>query len=157
MMRSYRVMAVCQMNPVDGRTFWLARNQMRLQGLETKYYGNRVMKWVFEGTPLQTLEPLLVSSNCYMFAKELDSIKQIVSCAQKYNWMTPIAVVMDDRIFSMAEIQKLAQLSSLSMLPAQTVAVLASIPRQATQALDHHARNLVASLGHIANMKKDES
>lgn len=64
---------------------------------------------------------------------------------------------MDDRIYSMAEIEKLAQLSSLSMLPAQTVAVLASIPRKVTQVLDNHAQNLVASLDHIAKLKKNDT
>jgi ribosomal protein L10 len=145
--------------------------RLRLQGLEAKYYNNRLMKHIFHETPLQTLEPLLTSTNCYLFAKELDSIKPIMSCTQKYNWITPLgsvkivlyifdfnisAIVMDDRIYSIAEVQKLAQLSSVSMLPAQTVALLSSIPRRTTQVLDHHAQQLVSSLDHIAKLKKTD-
>uniref|UniRef100_A0A1I7YRH4 Large ribosomal subunit protein uL10m n=1 Tax=Steinernema glaseri TaxID=37863 RepID=A0A1I7YRH4_9BILA len=142
----YTVTAVCQFLPVAGRTLWLTRNQLRLKGLEFRNYGNRIMRKVFEGTPLSTLDATLIGSNCFLFAKDVSGIKTIVDETNRLNWIIPLAVTVGHRIISIEEANKLAKLQSLEDVRAETAQILDRIPHQLVQSLDSQSHTLVGSL-----------
>lgn len=65
--------------------------RMRLNGLEFRDYGNRIMKKVFEGTPLQSLnDTIFVATNCQLFGKNINAIKAIITECEKTDWLIPI-------------------------------------------------------------------
>ncbi|OZC07853.1 hypothetical protein X798_05163, partial [Onchocerca flexuosa] len=87
----YQVMGICHRLAVKQRTEWLTRNQLRLNGLEFRDYGNRIMKKVFEGTPLQPLnDTIFVATNCLLFGKNISAIKAIITECEKIDWLIPI-------------------------------------------------------------------
>lgn len=74
-------------------TFFLSdlRFRLRLKGLEFRDYGNRIIKKVFEGTPLQSLnDTIFVATNCQLFGKDINAIKSFIIECEKIDWMTPI-------------------------------------------------------------------
>ncbi|KAK0395153.1 hypothetical protein QR680_001142 [Steinernema hermaphroditum] len=142
----FNVIAVCQFLPVAGRTLWLSKNQLRLKGLEFRNYGNRIMRKVFEDTPLSTLDVTLTGSNCFLFAKDISAIKTIIDETNKLNWIIPMAVTVGHRIISIDEASKLAKLNSLEDVRAETAQILDRIPHQLVQSLDSQSHTLVGSL-----------
>ncbi|KHJ84006.1 hypothetical protein OESDEN_16284, partial [Oesophagostomum dentatum] len=86
----YRVMAICQFLPVGGRTLWLTKNQLRLKGLEFRNYGNKIMRKTFEGTPLSSLDPVLVGFNALLMGKDLNALKTIHAETKKLTWLVPL-------------------------------------------------------------------
>jgi ribosomal protein L10 len=147
----FRIMVVCQFLSVNGRTLWLARNQLRLNGLELREIDNKIAKKLFENTSFNTLEPLWCAQNVFLFGKDIDVIKSIIVQTKKTNFLIPLVVTYDNRIIPMKEIEKLAELPDLEALRAQTAAILDQIPVQLTQALGHHSEQLSAILGQISS------
>uniref|UniRef100_A0AC34GNX7 Uncharacterized protein n=1 Tax=Panagrolaimus sp. ES5 TaxID=591445 RepID=A0AC34GNX7_9BILA len=142
----FRVMVVCQLLSVNGRTLWLTSNQLRLNGLELRKIDNKIAKKLFEKTPLDSLEPLWCGENVFLFGKDIDVIKAIVTQTKKTNFLIPLG-----KILPMKEIEKLAELSDLEAVRAQTAAILDQIPIQITQALGYHGEQLSALLGQISS------
>jgi ribosomal protein L10 len=161
----FRVKAVCQALPVPGRTLTFARNQLRLKGLEMRTDGNKIMKKVFEGTPLQTLEMLYDGNNFFLFGRDEECLKAIVSETAKLYFIVPLgmtynfveitsysvlAVTVDDRILSMKHVEELAKFSSFDQLWAQTVQILSQTSTELTQCLDRPARDLTGAVSHLS-------
>ncbi|TKR82484.1 hypothetical protein L596_016204 [Steinernema carpocapsae] len=146
----FAVVAVCQFLPVPGRTLWLTKNQLRIKGLEFRNYGNKIMKKVFEGTPLSTLDVMLVGSNCMLFSKDISALKTIVDETRRLNWIIPLAISVGNRLVSMEEAEKLAKLQSLEDVRAETVQLFDRIPHQLVQSLDHQSHSLVGGLEQYA-------
>lgn len=54
-------------------------------------YSSRIMGKLFESTPLRSLEPLIYGSeNCFLFGRELDSIKVMIDEAAKIPFIIPL-------------------------------------------------------------------
>ncbi|CAB3403993.1 unnamed protein product [Caenorhabditis bovis] len=138
----FRVMAVCQFLPVPGRTLWFAKNQLRLKGVEFRNYGNKIVKKVFENTPMTSLNVVLVGSNALLFSKDLNGIKTITQECEKLNWLQPLVFMADNRIIDVKEAQTLAKLASMDDLRAQTVQILGQQLGQITMSLDSATRHL---------------
>lgn len=65
--------------------------RLRLKGLEFRDYGNRILKKVLEGTPLQSLsETIFVATNAQLFGKDINAIKAIITECEKIDWLIPI-------------------------------------------------------------------
>ncbi|KJH47893.1 hypothetical protein DICVIV_06021 [Dictyocaulus viviparus] len=109
----FRVMAVCQFLPVTGRTLWFAKNQLRMKGLEFRTYGNRIMRKVFEGTPLTAVNNVLVGYNAFLFGKDLQALKTIKDESEKLSWIVPLVCFADSRLLSMEEVTRFSQVRSL--------------------------------------------
>ncbi|KAK5979021.1 Mitochondrial Ribosomal Protein Large [Trichostrongylus colubriformis] len=149
--QEFRVLAVCQFLPVPGRTLWLTKNQLRMKGLEFRSYGNRIMRKVFEGTPLSALNPVLVETNAMLFGKDLSVIKTINDEAEKINWLFPLACVADSRILSMEEVKQISKVGSLNDHRVETVQILTSQIGQLPQTLDSPSLQLTSALDQIAS------
>jgi len=145
----FRLVAVCQLLWVNGSELWLGRNQFRLKGLEVCEKSSRIMNKVFEKSSLRTLKVALLTNTRVVFGKELSSIKSLFSECQKYPWITPLAVAMDNRILSISHARELAKLGSLEDLRAQTTQILAQIPQQIVQTIDSPINHLTFSLNSL--------
>lgn len=65
--------------------------RFRLNGLEFREYGKRIMKKIFENTPFQTLYFLFDGPhNCYLFGKDAESITAVIRECKKYPWIEPL-------------------------------------------------------------------
>ncbi|KHJ81293.1 hypothetical protein OESDEN_19021 [Oesophagostomum dentatum] len=147
----YRVMAICQFLPVGGRTLWLTKNQLRLKGLEFRNYGNKIMRKTFEGTPLSSLDPVLVGFNALLMGKDLNALKTIHAETKKLTWLVPLVYVADSRILASEEIEKFCAVRSLEDHRAETVSILTSQLRQLTTSLDSQSHQLTAGLDQVAS------
>ncbi|KAE9552264.1 hypothetical protein FO519_004510 [Halicephalobus sp. NKZ332] len=145
----FRSMAVCQFLSVNGKNLWLAKNQLRLKGLELRPMENRIGKKLFENTAFSQLDPLWVGHNALIFGHDLESLRTIMSETEKLNFVIPLVLTFDERIFSTKEISELTKLPDLEMLRAQTAQILDQIPVQLTLSLDHHGQELSAILGNL--------
>ncbi|CAJ0605764.1 unnamed protein product [Cylicocyclus nassatus] len=150
----YRVMAICQFLPVSGRTLWLSKNQLRLKGVEFRTYGNKIMKKVFEGTPLSALEPVLVGFNATLYGKDINALKVMQSETLKLNWIVPLVYVVDSRILAKEDVDKFCAVGSLEDHRAETVQILSSQLRQLTTSLDSQSHQLTATLDQVASRPK---
>ncbi|KAI6228042.1 hypothetical protein M3Y95_00580700 [Aphelenchoides besseyi] len=134
----FRVMAVCQMQPVSNR-------------VEYGGYDGRIMSKVFENTPFQSLEPLFRGRGmCVLYGYKFESVKTIVDETAKLSYIIPLAYTVDSRILSMNEAKHLASFTNVEDMRAQTVQILQSLPAQLTQTLDHNSQDLVSSLSRIS-------
>lgn len=61
-----------------------------MKGIEFRNYGNRIMKKIFEGTPLQALEPLLIENTCMFFGKNFETLHTILMESNKLSWVEPL-------------------------------------------------------------------
>ncbi|CAD6198199.1 unnamed protein product [Caenorhabditis auriculariae] len=147
----FRVLAVCQFLPVPGRTLWLAKNQLRTKGIEFRTYGNKILKQVFTKTPISALDVTFIGTNAILLAKDHSAIKTIVQETDKLNWIVPLVMMVDDRIVSMDEAKKLAELHSLEDLRAHTVQILTQQTAQITQTLENATRALPSALDFLAS------
>ncbi|PIO69194.1 hypothetical protein TELCIR_08995 [Teladorsagia circumcincta] len=147
----FNVLGVCQYLPVPGRTLWLTKNQLRLKGLEFRSYGNRIMRKVFEGTPLSALNPVLVQTNAMLFGKDLSALKTINDEAEKISWLVPLACVANGRIMSMEEVKQFSKVASLADHRVETVQILSSQLGQLSQTLDSQSYQLTSALDQLAN------
>ncbi|CAI5442096.1 unnamed protein product [Caenorhabditis angaria] len=138
----FRVMAVCQFLPVPGRTLWFAKNQLRSKNIEFRNYGNKILKKVFEGTPMSSLDVVLVGSNAILLGKDLSAIKSIIQEADKLNWLEPLVIMADNRILSMEFARNLSKLTSLEDLRVETSQILGQQTAQFSQTLDQATRQL---------------
>uniref|UniRef100_A0A0N4Z6J5 Large ribosomal subunit protein uL10m n=1 Tax=Parastrongyloides trichosuri TaxID=131310 RepID=A0A0N4Z6J5_PARTI len=120
----FHLMAYCQLLPVQGRTKRLATNQLRLKGIEAKTYSNKIMRKVFENTPLQTINNLLEGQNCIFYGKDINQINVMVNELKKLNWAIPLAYSMNERIISTKEAETLAKLPSLECIRAETCSII---------------------------------
>ncbi|EJW85126.1 hypothetical protein WUBG_03963 [Wuchereria bancrofti] len=151
----YQVMGICHRLAVKQRTEWLTRNQLRLKGLEFRDYGNRILKKVFENTPLQSLnDTILVATNAQLFGKDINAIKAIIIECEKIDWLTPIAVVYGSRILSISEVNELCKLPSLEDHRAQTVQLLSMPPNELISTLNYHIMDTITILDSIKDQKK---
>ncbi|CAJ0940978.1 unnamed protein product, partial [Mesorhabditis belari] len=82
----FRVLAVCQLLPVQGRTLWFTKNQWRLKGVEYKNYGGKIMRKVFEGTPMDSTDVLFTGYTACLFGRDFATLKTIMSETNKVNW-----------------------------------------------------------------------
>lgn len=149
----FRVMAYCQLLPIQGRTRRLAVNQLRLKELDLKSYSNKVMKKVFENTPLETVNCLLHGSNCIMFAKDIDKLGLLFNQAKKLNWLQPLAFSVDDRILSYSECEALAKLPSLDCVKGETAQIISRISNDLVNNISHHSNSLANTLAEISTEK----
>ncbi|KAK6012675.1 hypothetical protein OSTOST_22152 [Ostertagia ostertagi] len=147
----FTVLAVCQFLPVPGRTLWLTKNQLRMKGLEFRSYGNRIMRKVFEGTPLSALNPVLVQTNAMLFGKDLSALKALSDEAEKISWIVPLACVANGRIMSMEEVKQFSKVGSLADHHVETVQILSSQLEQLSRTLDSQSHQLVSALDQLAN------
>uniref|UniRef100_A0A915AF26 Large ribosomal subunit protein uL10m n=1 Tax=Parascaris univalens TaxID=6257 RepID=A0A915AF26_PARUN len=145
---SFRTLAVCQFLPINGRTLWLTRNQLRLKGLEFRNYGNRIMRKVFEGTPLEALNVLFVGSNCTLFGKDVDAIQTVITECDKIAWIVPL--VHDCRILSMAEARDLCKRKSFEEHRVETLGTISQISRNMVLLMGEHLNDLTRTLDQIA-------
>lgn len=96
-------MAVCQILPVKGRTLYFEKNQLRMKGVEFRAYGRRIMRRVrdaccelehvqiFAKTALRSLDVVLDTGyNCYLFGRELDSLRTIVKECNRLPYIVPL-------------------------------------------------------------------
>lgn len=144
---NYQVMGICHRLAVKQRKEWLTRNQLRLKGLEFRDYGNRIMKKVFEGTPLQSLnDTILVATNCQLFGKDISDMKTIIQECEKIDWLIPIAIVYGHKILSISEVKELCKLSSLEDHRAQTVQLLSTLSTELLSTLSYSMQDLVRTL-----------
>uniref|UniRef100_A0A915PHD1 Large ribosomal subunit protein uL10m n=1 Tax=Setaria digitata TaxID=48799 RepID=A0A915PHD1_9BILA len=151
----YQVMGICHRLSAPQRVEWLTRNQLRLKGLEFRDYGNRIMKKVFEGTPLQPLnDTIFVATNCQLFGKNINAIKTIITECEKIDWMIPIAVVYGSQILSIPEVKQLCELPSLEDHRIQTVQLLSTPPNKLISTLSYHILDMTRILDSIKNQKK---
>uniref|UniRef100_A0A0M3IPA6 Large ribosomal subunit protein uL10m n=1 Tax=Ascaris lumbricoides TaxID=6252 RepID=A0A0M3IPA6_ASCLU len=146
----FRTLAVCQFLPINGRTLWLTRNQLRLKGLEFRNYGNRIMRKVFEGTPLEALNVLFVGSNCTLFGKDINAIQTVVTECDKIAWIVPLAIVHGCRILSMAEARDLCKRKSFEEHRAETLGTISQIGRDMVSLMGQHLNDLTRTLDQIA-------
>ncbi|UMM16438.1 hypothetical protein L5515_013448 [Caenorhabditis briggsae] len=151
----FRVLAVCQFSPVPGRTLWFAKNQLRSKNIEFRSYGNKILKKVFEKTPMSSLNNVLVGSNAILLAKDISSIKTILQETDKLNWVEPLVMMADGRIVDMVQARDLAKLSSLEDLRAHTVQILGQQVAQITISLDTATRHLPSLLDAYASSKQE--
>uniref|UniRef100_A0A8R1I4N5 Large ribosomal subunit protein uL10m n=1 Tax=Caenorhabditis japonica TaxID=281687 RepID=A0A8R1I4N5_CAEJA len=153
----FQVMAVCQFLPVPGRTLWFAKNQLRSKNIEFRSYGNKIMKKVFENTPMSSLDTVFVGSNAILLAKDVSAIKTILQETDKLNWLEPLALMVKDRIIDMPEARQLAKLTSLEDLRAHTVQILGQQVAQVSISLDTATRHLPSLLDtYTADQQKNE-
>ncbi|VDO27462.1 50S ribosomal protein L10, putative [Brugia malayi] len=151
----YQVMGICHRLAVKQRTEWLTRNQLRLKGLEFRDYGNRILKKVFEDTPLQSLnDTILIATNAQLFGKDINAIKAIITECEKIDWLTPIAVVYGSRILSISEVKELCKLPSLEDHRAQTVQLLSVPPNELILILNYHIMDTIRILDSIKDQKE---
>uniref|UniRef100_A0A7E4VMH8 Large ribosomal subunit protein uL10m n=1 Tax=Panagrellus redivivus TaxID=6233 RepID=A0A7E4VMH8_PANRE len=146
----FRVMAVCEYLSVNGRTLWLTKNQLRLQGLEFREISNKLAAKLFEKTPLDSLAPLWIGHNAFLFGKNVEDLKTIITATQKVNFLVPLVLTFDSRIVSVKEAEELAKLPDVELLRAQTAQILDQIPVQLTQSLGQHGQELSNILGQIS-------
>ncbi|GMT14265.1 hypothetical protein PFISCL1PPCAC_5562, partial [Pristionchus fissidentatus] len=146
----FRVMAVCQFTSVPGRTLHFAKNQLRLKDIEFRNYGNKIMKKVFEGSPLSSLSPVFVGSNAILLGKTPESLVTISKECNKLNWIVPMVYVLDSRIVSSTEVEKLAALPALNCLYGETVQILNQQIGALPQSLDSIPHSLINSLSHLS-------
>ncbi|CAA88857.1 Large ribosomal subunit protein uL10m [Caenorhabditis elegans] len=147
----FRVMAVCQFLPVPGRTLWFAKNQLRSKNIEFRSYGNKILKKIFDKTPMSSLNTVLVGNNAILLAKDISAIKSILQETDKLNWIEPLVMMADGRIVDMVDARELAKLSSLEDLRAHTVQLLGQQVAQVTISLDTVTRHLPSLLdSHIS-------
>ncbi|GMR36214.1 hypothetical protein PMAYCL1PPCAC_06409, partial [Pristionchus mayeri] len=146
----FRVMAVCQFTSVPGRTLHFAKNQLRLKDIEFRNYGNKIMKKVFEDTPLSSLSPVFVGSNALLLGKTPESLVTISKECTKLNWIVPLVYVLDSRIIPSSEVDKLAALPNLNCLYGETVQILTQQLGALPQSLDSIPHSLVNSLSHLS-------
>ena len=130
-------------------------SRLRLKELELRPIENRIGKKLFENTAFASLDPLWVGHNALIFGKDFESLKTIMVETEKLNFIMPLALTFDDRIFSMKEIKELSKLPTFEMLRAQTAQILDQIPAQLTQALDHHGRELSSILSNLESRTPD--
>ncbi|CAL2031600.1 unnamed protein product [Caenorhabditis brenneri] len=152
----FRVMAVCQFLPVPGRTLWFAKNQLRSKNIEFRSYGNKILKKVFEKTPMSSLNTVLVGSNAILMAKDFAALKTILQETDKLNWLEPLVIMADNRIVDMVQARELAKLSSLEDLRAHTVQILGQQVAQITISLDTATRHLPSLLDSYAAAKQEK-
>ncbi|VDM43350.1 unnamed protein product [Toxocara canis] len=152
----FRVMAVCQFLPVNGRTLWLTRNQLRTKGLEFRNYGNRIMRKAFEGTPLETLNVLFVGSNCTLFGKDVEAVRTIITECDKLNWMVPLAITLDSRVMSMAEARDLCKRKSFEEHYAETASILSQIGQETASLTAQHLNELTGTMDQIALLMRSK-
>ncbi|CAI2340872.1 unnamed protein product [Caenorhabditis sp. 36 PRJEB53466] len=153
----FRVLAVCQFLPVPGRTLWFAKNQLRSKNIEFRTYGNKILKKVFENTPMSSLDTVLVGSNAILLAKDVSAIKAILQETDKLNWLEPLVIMADDRIIDMPEARQLAKLSSLEDLRVHTVQLLGQQVAQVTISLDTATRHLPSLLDAYASSQEKKA
>ncbi|KAL3993830.1 hypothetical protein ACH3XW_19195 [Acanthocheilonema viteae] len=151
----YQVMGICHRLAVKNRTKWLTRNQLRLKGLEFRDYGNRIMKKVVEGTPLQSLsDTIFVATNGQLFGKDISAIKAVITECEKIDWLTPLTVVYGSRILSMSEVKELCKLPSLEDHRVQTVQLLSAPPNELISTLNYHIMDTIGILDSIKSQKE---
>ncbi|CAG9538489.1 unnamed protein product [Cercopithifilaria johnstoni] len=151
----YQVMGICHRLAVKQRTEWLTRNQLRLKGLEFRDYGNRIMKKVFEGTPLQSLnDTIFVATNAQLFGKDINAIKAVITECEKIDWLTPIAVIYGSRILSISEVKELCKLPSLEDHRVQTLQLLSVPSNELTSTLNYHVVDMIGILNSMKNQKE---
>ncbi|EFO86281.1 hypothetical protein GCK72_005035 [Caenorhabditis remanei] len=153
----FRVMAVCQFLPVPGRTLWFAKNQLRSKNIEFRSYGNKILKKVFEKTPMSSLNNVLVGSNALLLSKDISAIKSILQETDKLNWIEPLVMMADGRIVDMVQARDLSKLSSLEDLRAHTVQILGQQVAQITISLDTATRHLPSLLDAYASSKQENN
>uniref|UniRef100_A0AC35UF31 39S ribosomal protein L10, mitochondrial n=1 Tax=Rhabditophanes sp. KR3021 TaxID=114890 RepID=A0AC35UF31_9BILA len=146
----FKLIAVCQLLPVTGRQKLLACNQLRLKNLEVKTYGNKIMKKVFEGTAVETLNVMLQGNNAVVYGKDINSLKSMMTELNKLSWLTPLAVVIDDTIIAVKEAEALAKLPSLDGVRAEIVQILSKIPMDTVSHIEHHVTTLGNTLEEVS-------
>ncbi|VDK42726.1 unnamed protein product [Anisakis simplex] len=109
---------------------------LRLKGLEFRNYGNRIMQKAFEATPLETLNVLLIGSNCMLFGKNMQSLRTIVQECDKLAWIEPLAVVYDSKILSMQEVRELCMKKTFEENRSEAVNTFDGILMETSQLLD---------------------
>uniref|UniRef100_A0A0K0FID4 Large ribosomal subunit protein uL10m n=1 Tax=Strongyloides venezuelensis TaxID=75913 RepID=A0A0K0FID4_STRVS len=149
----FKVMAFCQYLPVQGRTKHLQTNQLRLKGIQVKTYSNKIMKKVFENTPLQSINVILHGSNCIFYTKDITQLSTLVSEIKKINWAVPLAYSIDDRILSVDECESLAKLPSLDCVKGETVKIIERISNDLVGSISHHSDSLANILAEISTKK----
>ncbi|CAJ0582106.1 unnamed protein product, partial [Mesorhabditis spiculigera] len=152
----FRVLVVCQQLPVPGRTLWFAKNQWRLKGIEHKVYGSKIMRKVFEGTPLDSLDIAFAGSTSYLFGKDFSTLKHVVAETEKLNWIVPLLYFADGKILSAADVKELAQLADLEHVRAQTVSILTQPASSLTNTFDRVARQTTFTLDSYEHALKTE-
>lgn len=152
----FRVMAICQFLPVPGRTLWFAKNQLRSKNIEFRSYGNKILKKVFEKTPMSSLNTVLVGSNAILMAKDFSALKTILQETDKLNWLEPLVIMSDNRIVDMVQARELAKLTSMEDLRAHTVQILGQQVAQITISLDTATRHLPSLLDAYASSKQEK-
>ncbi|KAI6184154.1 hypothetical protein M3Y97_00565900 [Aphelenchoides bicaudatus] len=147
----FRTMAVCQQMSMKERPLHFVKNSLRLKGIHYAGYTSRIMGKLFEGTPLQALEPLIYGhENSFLFGYDVNSIKVMINETARIPQIIPLAFTFDSRILSMDEAGKLAKLSNVGDLRAETVQILQKIPADLTQSLGYPARDLVTTLSRVS-------
>ncbi|GMS83982.1 hypothetical protein PENTCL1PPCAC_6157, partial [Pristionchus entomophagus] len=150
----FRVMAVCQFTSVPGRTLHFTKNQLRLKDIEFRNYGNKIMRKVFDGTPLSSLSPVFVGSNALLLGKTPESLVTISKECTKLNWIVPLVYVLDSRIVSSSEVETLSALPDLNCLYGETVQILSQQIGALPQSLDSIPHSLVNSLSHLSTKEE---
>ncbi|VDN35988.1 unnamed protein product [Gongylonema pulchrum] len=150
----YQVMGICHRLATKQRTEWLTRNQLRLKGLEFRDYGNRIIRKVFEDTPLQPLnDTIFVATNCQLFGKDINALRAMITECEKIDWLMPIAVVYGSRILSISEVKELCKLPSFEDHRAQTVQLLSRPSMDLISTISYHTHDLIRTLEMVGKQK----
>ncbi|ETN72577.1 hypothetical protein NECAME_18784 [Necator americanus] len=103
------------------------------------------------GTPLSSLDTVLVGFNAILMGKDLSALKTIHVETEKINWLVPLVYVADSRILAKEEVEKFCSVKSLDDHRAETVHTLTSQLRQLTNSLDSQSHQLTAGLDQVAS------
>ncbi|VDM95761.1 unnamed protein product [Thelazia callipaeda] len=148
----YQVMGICHRLAVKQRTEWLLHFRLRLKGLDARDYGNRIMRKVFEDTPLKSLnDTIFVAANCQIFGKDINAIKTIITECRNIDWLIPIGNLFD--ISVSVTVEELCKLPSLEDHRAQTIQLLSLPSSEFISTISYHMLHLISTLNCIGNKK----
>lgn len=134
--------AICQLLPMERYVFQRARGLFAEAGYDIHRWNNRVMNFVIDDVPLwENLRPLFVAQNMYVLHKDLD-IRKLTGLLAKAPRLVLMALATPERILHATEVNALAAMPSLDMLPVETVGILSAPALETSMYLDRIPQEL---------------
>lgn len=148
--RDNRMVAVCQNIAMGAEDKLLLRHQLRRHKILMKVYPNQILKPFLEESKYRNLLPLFVGHNLLLVSEE-PKAKEMVRILKGVPFLPLLGGCIDDTILSRQGFINYAKLPSLdlvqaelvgrlSVLTAQTHALLQNQPLHLTALLDQHVR-----------------
>jgi len=150
----YTVMTVCHTSLAVGIQIWLAKNQMRLHGMDLFQVEMRIGRKFMEDSPFKQLVPMMCIRSVIAFAKDITQLKLMSDIFAKNTFLTPLVYTIGPRIVTIPEANELTALPDIEMLRAQTVQILERSGTELAQSLSRTGKQLVAHLDAISNQQQ---